>query len=249
MSQEHSTISDAPSGQTPVQTPGDVAHEPVDDERERRLEEPTGPELPRRPRRRLLGAGANPLPLALIGVLLTACGFIGGVLVQKAQSPPSGSTSASGLASRFAAPRSGTSGAATARSGASGSGAGAFLGGAGGAGATFGEVAYVAGHTLYVTGAQGNTVKVTTSAASTVTKTVKADVKAIHPGETVIVTGTTGANGAVSAETIRVSEAGAAGGGLGALFGGAGGGFAAARGGTSEGATRGGGGEQALFGK
>ena len=55
-----------------------------------------------------------------------------------------------------------------------------------------GQVAYIDGSTLYVTNAEGNTVKVTTSAASTVTKTVKADVKGIHPGETVIVTGAAG---------------------------------------------------------
>ncbi|MGP8242092.1 MAG: hypothetical protein ACLQQB_10065, partial [Solirubrobacteraceae bacterium] len=39
--------------------------------------------LPRRPRRRLLGKGGNPLALSLLGVLLLACGFIGGVLVEK----------------------------------------------------------------------------------------------------------------------------------------------------------------------
>ncbi len=43
-------------------------------------------ELARRPRRRLLGTGGNPIPLALLGVLLIACGFIGGVLVEKGQS-------------------------------------------------------------------------------------------------------------------------------------------------------------------
>ena len=42
-------------------------------------------ELPPRPRRRLLGAGGNPVVLVLLGVLLIACGFIGGVLVEKGQ--------------------------------------------------------------------------------------------------------------------------------------------------------------------
>ena len=59
-----------------------------------------------------------------------------------------------------------------------------------------------------MTNAEGNTVKVTTSPASTVTKTVKADVKGIHPGETVLVTGAAGANGAISAESIRVGGSG-----------------------------------------
>ncbi len=91
-----------------------------------------------------------------------------------------------------------------------------------------------------MTNAEGNTVKITTSPAATITKTVKADVHGIHPGETVVVRGTKGANGAVSAESVSVSAAGAGlgGAGLGTLFGGGG----AGRGG--EGAGGGGG----LFG-
>jgi hypothetical protein len=189
-------------------------------------------DLPRRPRRRLLGAGVNPVPLALLGVLLIACGFIAGVLIEKGQSSTSSTagSGAAGLASRFAALRgggtSGTSAGGAATGGSSTGGAAAASGlfegsrGAGGAGMTTGQVAYVSGSTLYVTNAEGNTVKVTTSPASTVTKTMKADVKGIHPGETVLITGAAGANGAISAESIRV---GSTGGGLSALFGGAGG--------------------------
>ncbi|MGA9286351.1 MAG: hypothetical protein WBV85_13020, partial [Solirubrobacteraceae bacterium] len=130
-------------------------------------------------------------------------------------------------------------------------------GGAGGLGATVGQVAYVSGSTLYVTNTEGNTVKVKTSDASTVSKTVKSDVKGIHPGETVIVTGSASSGGAVQAESIRVSEAGASG-GLGALFGGGlrggsgsqGSGANSSGGATgSGGGTSGAGGEPALFGK
>jgi hypothetical protein len=175
-------------------------------------------ELPPRPRRRLF----TPIPVALFGVLLLACGFIGGVLVEKGQTSSTSSSGASGLASKFAALR----GTATASSAATG--AGSFAGRFGGAGgATIGEVSYISGNTLYVTNAEGNTVKITTSPASTITKTVKADVHGIHPGETVVVRGTKGANGAVSAESVSVGAAGAGlgGGGLGALFGGGGGGL------------------------
>ncbi len=218
-------------------------------------------ELPPRPRRRLL----TPMPLALFGVLLTACGFIGGVLVEKGQSPASSSAPSSGFASRFAALRSGAGIARGATAGSSGGGASAG-GAAAGAADTIGQVAYASGRTLYVTNAEGNTVKVTTSVASTVSKTVKSDVKGIHPGETVIVTGTAGADGAVDAESIRVSEADASG-GLGALFGGGGlrGGLRGSNGasssssgsngasGSSNGAgangAAAGGGEPALFGK
>src|ERR1700722_558138 len=73
------------------------------DEGEEWLQEPL--ELPPRPRRRLLGAGGNPIALGLLAVLLIACGFIGGVLVEKGETPSSGATGSgtSGLASRFAA--------------------------------------------------------------------------------------------------------------------------------------------------
>jgi hypothetical protein len=205
-------------------------------------------ELPPRPRQRLLGVGGNPIPLALLGVLLIACGFIAGVLVEKGQTSSGssggggGGGGAAGLASRFAALR----GASSAGSIASGGGGTSRPGGGGSA--TIGQVAYIDGSTLYVTDAEGNTVKVRTSAGSTVTKTVKADVEGIHPGETIIVTGATGAQGEISAESIRVG--GGAGGGLGALFGGAGGGGRdGGPGGGTGGSGSSGGGEPALFGK
>lgn len=207
-------------------------------------------ELPPRPRRRWL----SPVPMGLLCVLLTVCGFIGGVLVEKGQasSTSSGSTgSASGFASGLAALRSSASGAAAGGRGALTAGGAPALGGsgpgAGGTGATVGQVAYTSGRTLYVTDAEGNTVKVTTSAASTVTKTVKSDVKAIRPGESVIVTGSTNANGAVKADSIRVSEAGSAA-ALSALFGG--GGFARRNRAGASGREAGGSGEgPVLFGR
>lgn len=265
MPSEEPAIHDNPVADTATETqhgtvrePDTARYEPAD-QPEEWLEEPPESDLPRRPRRRLLGVGGNPIPLALIGVLLIACGFIGGVLVEKGQSSSSPAAGgAAGLASRFAALRgaagAGTSGgsAGSGRGATGGGSTGSLFGGGGGAGgATVGQVAYVSGHTLYVTNAEGNTVKVTTSAGSTVNKTVKSDVKGIHPGETVIVTGATGADGSVSAESIRVSEAGASG-GLGALFGGdlrGGAGRSGGAGDGSSGGTSGGGGEPALFGK
>jgi hypothetical protein len=215
------------------------------EQQEEWLDEPPESELPPRPRRKLL----TPIPLALLGVLLIACGFIAGVLVEKGQSSSSSSGGgASSLASRFAALRGGAAGA-SGTSGASstgartGAGAGGFGGASGSSGGfkrpTAGTVAYLDGSTLYVTNSEGNTVKVTTSAGTTVNKTVKSAVKSIHPGETVTITGETGSGGAISAESISV---GSSGGGLAALFGGSG-----ARGGSSGGA-RSSGGEPALFG-
>ncbi len=242
MSDEQSTIEPAAgaggpghavgTGEVAAQSTGEIAYDPAAGD-DQGWDEPVE-DLPRRPRRRLLGVGGNPIALALLGVLLIACGFIGGVLVEKGQSTSSSPAGAAGtgLASRFAALR--------------GVGGGGGSGGAGATGATAGQVAYVSGSTLYVTTAEGNTVKVTTSPASTITKTVKAEVKGIHPGETVLVTGTAGKNGAISAESIRAGAGGAGGGGLGALFGGSGAG-GGGRGGTGGGSSTGG--EPALFGK
>jgi hypothetical protein len=207
-------------------------HEPTDENDW--LEEPE--ELPPRPRTRLLGTGGNPMFLALLSVLLIACGFIGGVLVEKGETASSSAGgAASSLASRFAALRGGSASAGARAAGAAAGGFGAFAGaGAGATRPTAGTVAYLAGSTLYVTNSEGNTLKVTTSPGTSVTKTVKASVAGIHPGETVTVTGTSGSNGALSAESISV---GASGGGLAALFGG----FRSGSGGSKAG-------EPALFG-
>ena len=52
--------------------------------------------------------------------------------------------------------------------------------------------------------------KVSTSAASQVTKTVSGTVKDVHPGDTVVVRGTTQKNGTVAPSSISVGGAGAA---------------------------------------
>lgn len=215
MPHEEPTVHDTPAQNTVAQAQETAVYE-ASEERDEWLDEAA--ELPRRPHRRLL----TPVPLMLLGVLLIACGFIGGVLVEKGQTSSSSSAgSAASLASRFAALRGGTSGTGT-RSGTTSTGGAA--GASSGSSAGFnrpiaGQVAYLSGDTLYVTSAEGNTVKVTSSAATSVSKTVKATVKGIHPGETVTVTGATAANGAVSAESISV---GSGDGGLAALFGGSG---------------------------
>lgn len=168
------------------------------------------PELPRRPRRRLL----TPLTLALAAALMVAVGFIGGVEVQKGQTSSSAGGAGGSFASRLQALRGGRS------TGAAGAGAGAFGGGAGFGGVEFGaggagggladgEVAYIHGSTLYVTTSEGNTVKVTTSGAR-VTKSVSVRVGSIHPGDTVLVRGATGPNGSLQASTIVLGAANAA---------------------------------------
>lgn len=196
--------------------------------------------LPRRPRRRLLA----PLPLSLLGVLLIALGFIGGVLVEKSESSSSSPAAAgsSALTSRFRALAGGRSAASTgAASSSTAAGASGF------ARPTVGTVAYLEGGTLYVTNSEGNTVKVTTSPGTGVTKSVKSTVPDIHPGETVTITGASSSGGVVTAESITVGASGTS--AFSGLFGGsgsgAGGSGAAGSGTTTSGASTGG---QSLFG-
>jgi hypothetical protein len=61
------------------------------------------PELPPRPRRRLM----TPLTASLLGVLLAALGFIGGVLVQKGQEGSTGAAGGGAFASRLAGLKTG----------------------------------------------------------------------------------------------------------------------------------------------
>jgi len=233
VSHEQPTVHPAYEQVTAVEEPQPAVEERYEDDDWQEPEE----ELPRRPRRRLL----TPVPLTLLAVLLTACGFIGGVLVEKSQSSGTSTSAATaGLAARLAALRgagatgapSGSSGAGSAGSAAGPGGAGASVFGGSSAGRVTGQVDYLSGDTLYVTNAEGNTVKVTTSPGTAVTKTVTASVHGIHPGETVTVTGSPGSNGTVGAESIRVG-----GGGLASLFGGASGGSSAGSGTSGSGAS------------
>jgi hypothetical protein len=198
------------------------------------LDEPE--ELPRRPRRKLLGAGGDPIALTLFVILLLAIAFFAGVQVEKGQNSSSTSGSlGSGLAalrSRLAGRAlSGSSGSSSGGSstgssgtgfpsagglpsGAAGAGAGSsgggFLGGGGlaSAGITAGEVSFANGNTLYVTSSEGNTVKVSAPEGTRVTKTVTTGVSSIHPGDTVVVRGSQNKNGSVSSSSIAISSSG-----------------------------------------
>jgi hypothetical protein len=231
-------IQDTVAQQAPVRAPQAPVHEPY--ERDEAWLQEADELPPPRPRRRLFGTGGSPVALALFGVLLVACGFIGGVLVEKGETSSGATTgSASSLASRFAALRGGTSSAGAHSSSTATGGFGGFAGAAAARRPTAGTVAYLAGSTLYVTNTEGNTVKVTTSAATSVTKTVKASVSSIHPGETVTVTGPSGSGGSLSAESISAGSTAAS--GLAALFG-------AARSSARSGTGSSGSGEPSLFG-
>lgn len=130
--------------------------------------------LPVRTRGRLMtGAGA-----AFAAVTIGALGFLGGVHVQKAQGE-----------------------ATPAR--------GAFPGGGGFAGAqapqadaTTGEVSSVDGSTFYVQDAGGNTIRVRAGEQAKVSRNAVTDAEAIHPGDTVVVTGRAASSGTVVATSV-----------------------------------------------
>jgi hypothetical protein len=172
------------------------------------LEEPE--ELPRRPRRKLL----SPVPAVLLVVLLVAMAFFAGVKVEKGQSSSSRSSGfPAGLAALRGAGSGSSSSSRTTTGTTTGAGGGFPSGGgfpgAGGpsGGLTTGEVSYVSGSTLYVNGGE-NTVKVSAPAGTKVSKTVATSVHSIHPGDTVVVRGSKGADGNVTASSISISSTG-----------------------------------------
>ncbi len=192
-------------------------------------------DLPVRPVRKRLG----PLSLILVGAVIAAGAFYGGVMEEKHQ--VSGTTVSSAAARRTttstttAAGRTGTTtGAGAAGAGAGAAGAGAAGAGAAGPGATLGTVKLVDGNNVYVQDATGTITKVATTGQSTISITSTGTVASIKPGDTVVVTGTTGADGTVTASAVR--DVGAGAGGLAGL---GGGGF---RRGAGAGAGAGGGG-------
>jgi hypothetical protein len=184
-------------------------------------------ELAPRPRRRL----ATRWTVASSVVILLALGFIGGVLVQRGRQPAAGAGGGP-QAAAGAGPGAGF-GAGRAGPGAGGPAAGAGTGDGGGTAPVAGKVSSVDGNTLYVTTSEGTTVKVRTSSSAKVTRTAKSRVGAVHPGDTVVITGTTAASGTVTAAQITATASGVTPGGFGGF--GGGGRFGGQAGGAAQG--------------
>jgi hypothetical protein len=169
-------------------------------------------QLPPRPRRRLVTRWSATAGI----VILLALGFIGGVLVQRGKQPAAAGAGAGGGA-----------GPQAAAGGGPGFGAGRGPGAAGaadGPAPVAGKVSSVDGGTLYVTTSEGTTVKVRTNDSAKVTRTAKSRVGAVHPGDSVVITGSTASNGTVTAGQITATASGVTPGGFGG-FGGGGGRF------------------------
>jgi hypothetical protein len=146
----------------------------------------------------------------LLVLVVAAAAFAGGVFAQRDW----GVTSSNGGSGATRA--GGRTGAAAQRLGGFGGGSGAARTGAAGrafgGGATVGQVSYLKGTTLYVTDTSGNTVKVKVPKGTPVTKSVTAGIGSVRPGDTVVVRGSTAANGTVTAQSVSVGGAGLTGG-------------------------------------
>ena len=150
------------------------------------------------------------LTMILMIVAVASLGFLGGTLVGKHYGSSGGSGAAAfrGFAGAAGAPSAGST---SSSSGFAGRGGGGLFAGGG----TFGTVKLVDGNIVYVQTATGGIVQVSTSAAPKVTISSSGQVKDLLPGETVIVQGTTKANGSIAATSISQNSLGGGGGGAG----------------------------------
>jgi hypothetical protein len=153
-------------------------------------------ELPPRPRNRLL----QPLPIALIVVLIAAAGFLGGALVEKGSGEGNSAAAGGGLPA-FLAEKAGEGSGSEA-----GSGQLPAFGAAGAGSAVSGTVTSVEGTTIYVKDSEG-TVAVKAEAGSTISRDSNVGVKKIHPGDSVVVQGSKQGS-TVKASSISATEAG-----------------------------------------
>jgi len=204
-----------------------MSETPVDDPETTELDLPDdgwdendpAPPAPRRSR------WLEPLPLALFGLLLAGAGFLGGVQVQKHSDDDGGGGLPGGGAAAAMAGRAGGPGgyggagpagagggqgaAAGGRGGAAG-GQGTTAGGAGSAdaGVTVGEVANVRGSRLYVTTTDGTTVEVRVGSQAKVQRLSHSSAGGVHPGDSIVVQGTTRSDGSVSATAVQATAPG-----------------------------------------
>lgn len=146
--------------------------------------------------------------LVLLGAV--AGGFWGGVVAEKHHG--SSPTGTSALASALRSLRSSGTG-----SGAGTSGRGGLFG-AGGS-ATTGTVIGVQGDVIDISNSSGNIVKVSVPASATVTRTTKTTPTGVQIGDTVVVSGSSGPGGTVTATSVRAvarnASSGLSGGGSG----------------------------------
>lgn len=163
------------------------------------------PELPPRPRGRLL----RPLPLLLIAIAIAAAGFLGGVLAQKGSEGGGGSASFPGggnLPSFASAAKGGSSEGGSSEGATAEAGGLPSFGGSSNA-AAGGTVTSVEGHTIYVKESDGTVVAVKIGDGATVTRNSNVSAKKVHPGDTVTVEGSKHGS-TVKASSVAATESG-----------------------------------------
>jgi hypothetical protein len=150
----------------------------------------------------------------LLGLFALLGSFTLGAWFQREHGPATSTATAAGAALPGAASGAtlpGAASGATIPSGSRGAGQGAAGLGAGGqfagGGGTVGTVKLVDGTNVYITDANGNLVKVTTQPGLVVTVNKDGTVADLAAGETVVVTGTAGADGSIAATAIRSGTA------------------------------------------
>ena len=141
----------------------------------------------------------TPVTRALLAVVVAGGAFLGGILVQKSQTK---STSTSALPSGVPANIAALFGGGTPTT-VAGSGGSATTG----ATQTFGTIKLVDGKNVYVSDAQGNVVRVATNGSTKITVNQDATVDKLKPSTSVIVQGTRGSDGTITATSISQTAA------------------------------------------
>jgi hypothetical protein len=142
----------------------------------------------------------TPVTRALLVLVLAGCAFLGGVLVQKSQAK---ATSANALPTGVPANIAALFGGGTTTT-VAGSGGSASTGAA----QTFGTIKLVDGKNVYVSDAQGNVVKVATNGSTKITVNKDGTVDQLKPSTSVIVQGTRGSDGTITATSVSETSAG-----------------------------------------
>ncbi len=165
--------------------------------------------MPTRASRRIVTAWT----VVFAALVVAGAGFVAGIQMEKHNEP-----AATGLPAGFRGfgnggaglPTGQFPGAATGQlpGGATnaptaGAGSGATGNGATGNAGTTGKVKLVDGANVYITTSDGSTVKVATSSSSKVSKSVDVALSDLKAGDTIVVQGTTGADGTIAASSIN----------------------------------------------
>jgi len=165
----------------------------------------------------LHNTSSNPMMVtAVVGIILAAIGFGGGMYFQKGQDSLQGLTgqelqkkmASLGLASGSAQGTNNTNGAGPSGFFGGGGFPGGSPGGRGGGGLVTGSIVSANAQGMTVQGANGSTHVVYFTDATTIDKSEAGTTSDLYAGQTVVANGTANSDGSVSATTIQIRPAG-----------------------------------------